>query len=218
MTLSPMLTSSGTRLPLSSMRPGPMARTSPSWGFSLAVSGMTRPEAVVCSASSGWTTIRSSRGLMLTDTSDQPLLSTCRWLAKFAACERYAVAGVVRRHKRWHTHGESASDETSTHTNRVPDHPGWKTADVDLDAFRWLLTEPGQRLLVAAAETVETETDPLRAGSALRRTASPEQVAAALTQVELRRRAEAKFGDLAGRMYFTPDGLEQATRLPVASH
>src|SRR5665811_305486 len=45
MTLSPMLTSRGTRLPLSSTRPGPIARTLPSWGFSLAVSGMTRPEA-----------------------------------------------------------------------------------------------------------------------------------------------------------------------------
>jgi hypothetical protein len=43
-------------------------------------------------------------------------------------------------------------------------------------------------------------------------------VAAALTQVQLRRRAEAKFGDLAPRMYFTPEGLEQATRLPVATH
>jgi SAM-dependent methyltransferase len=43
-------------------------------------------------------------------------------------------------------------------------------------------------------------------------------VAAALTQVQLRRRAVDKFGDLAARMYFTPDGLEQATRLPVATH
>ncbi|MGA9747378.1 MAG: class I SAM-dependent methyltransferase, partial [Nocardioides sp.] len=39
------------------------------------------------------------------------------------------------------------------------------------------------------------------------------------TQVELRRRAVAKLGaTLAGRMYFTPDGLEQATRLRVAEH
>ena len=86
---------------------------------------------------------------------------------------------------------------------------------VDLDAFRWLLTEPGQRLLAAAEAAAGSE---LSAQSALRRTASAEQVAAALTQVELRRRAEAKFGDLAGRMYFTRDGLEQATRLPVAAH
>jgi len=86
---------------------------------------------------------------------------------------------------------------------------------VDLDAFRWLLTEPGQRLLEAAEAAAGSE---LSAQSALRRTASAEQVAAALTQADLRRRAETKFGDLAGRMYFTRDGLEQATRLPVAEH
>ena len=61
------LTSIGTRLePASSKRPGPTARTSPSWGFSLAVSGITSPDAVVCSASSGRTTIRSSSGLITT--------------------------------------------------------------------------------------------------------------------------------------------------------
>src|SRR5690606_14330298 len=46
----------------SERRPGPTARTSPCWGFSLAVSGMTRPLAVVSSDSPGLTTIRSSRG------------------------------------------------------------------------------------------------------------------------------------------------------------
>ena len=86
---------------------------------------------------------------------------------------------------------------------------------MDLEAFRWLLTEDGQRLLARAAETTGDE---LAAQTALRRTASPEQVAAALTQVELRRRAEPKFGELAARMYFTPEGLEQATRTPVSAH
>lgn len=86
---------------------------------------------------------------------------------------------------------------------------------MDLDAFRWLLTDDGQQLLARAEQAPD---DPLRAQTELRRTAEPEQVAAALTQVRLRRRAEAKLGDLAGRMYFTPDGLEQATRLPVAAH
>lgn len=87
---------------------------------------------------------------------------------------------------------------------------------MDLDAFRWLLTDPGQRLLAEAAGL--DEPDPLRAQSALRRTASAEHAAAALTQVRLRERAVAKFGDDAARMYFTPDGLEQATRTPVAQH
>jgi SAM-dependent methyltransferase len=86
---------------------------------------------------------------------------------------------------------------------------------MDLESFRWLLTDPGQDLLARAAEA---PADPLQAQKFLRRGASAEHAAAALTQVTLRRRAEAKFGDLAARMYFTPDGLEQATRLPVATH
>src|SRR4029079_11778541 len=87
MTLSPTARSSGTRLPLSSMRPGPIARTSPSWGFSLAVSGITRPEAVVCSASLDLTTMRSSSGLMDTDTVGPPLRE-CRGLTgRNAGCD-----------------------------------------------------------------------------------------------------------------------------------
>lgn len=86
---------------------------------------------------------------------------------------------------------------------------------MDLDAFRWLLTDDGQALLAAATEV---EGDELHAQEQLRRTASAEHVAAALTQVELRRRATPKFGAAAARMYFTPDGLEQATRTAVAQH
>src|SRR4029453_3912111 len=58
-TTSPSATSTGTPFPFSPLRPGPVASTLPSWGFSFAVSGMTRPEAVVCSASSGSTRMRS---------------------------------------------------------------------------------------------------------------------------------------------------------------
>jgi len=86
---------------------------------------------------------------------------------------------------------------------------------MDLDAFRWLLTPAGQQLLARAAQA---PTDPLQASAQLRKEAAAEHVAAALTQVDLRRRAEAKFGEDAARMYFTPDGLEQATRRPVARH
>jgi hypothetical protein len=87
---------------------------------------------------------------------------------------------------------------------------------VDLDAFRWLLTDDGQRLLERAQELFGG--DELHLQQELRRLAAPEQVAAAITQVELRHRATAKFGDDAARMYFTPDGLEQATRARVADH
>jgi len=45
----------------------------------------------------------------------------------------------------------------------------------------------------------------------------PELVAAVLSQARLRAKARAKFGEFASRMLFTSDGLEQATRLSVAS-
>jgi predicted RNA methylase len=90
---------------------------------------------------------------------------------------------------------------------------------MDLEAFRWLLTAPGQALLERTEQVyVDRAGDPVRTATALRREASPEHAAAALTQLELRRRAVPKFGDSAGRMYFTPDGLEQATRVRVAEH
>ncbi|WP_395694006.1 THUMP-like domain-containing protein [Nocardioides sp.] len=90
---------------------------------------------------------------------------------------------------------------------------------MDLDAFRWLLTDPGQALLAAAVDEVGTGgRDELAAQARLRRGATAEHVAAALTQATLRVRARDKLGDLADRMYFTPDGLEQATRLRVAEH
>ncbi len=87
---------------------------------------------------------------------------------------------------------------------------------MELEDVGWLLTDEGQRLLEQAVEVAQE--DPLRAQERLRRSGSPSHVAAALTQVDLRQRAEAKFGALAGRMYFTREGLEQATRLPVAEH
>ncbi|MCE1179200.1 MAG: class I SAM-dependent methyltransferase [Micrococcales bacterium] len=45
----------------------------------------------------------------------------------------------------------------------------------------------------------------------------PALVSVALTQSRLRARAREKFGDFADGMLFTPDGLEQATRLEVAA-
>src|SRR5689334_21235286 len=90
---------------------------------------------------------------------------------------------------------------------------------MELDAFAWLLTDPGQELLARASELGGL--DPLRAHTALRKQAADlpaSYVAVALSQAELRAKAVAKFGALAERMYFTPDGLEQATRLPVAEH
>ena len=93
---------------------------------------------------------------------------------------------------------------------------------MDLDTFRWLLTDDGQQLLADAARVLaEHPDDPVAAASGLRAavpSATPERSAAALTQANLRRRGAEKFGTDAARMYFTPDGLEQSTRTRVADH
>jgi SAM-dependent methyltransferase len=92
-------------------------------------------------------------------------------------------------------------------------------ARVDVDAFRWLLTDDGQTLLGEAEQQyADHPDDPIRTTTALRKRAAAEHAAVAMTQAELRHRARDKFGELAARMYFTPEGLEQATRLRVAEH
>ena len=62
------------------------------------------------------------------------------------------------------------------------------------------------------------EKEALRVSTRLREAGhSPELVSAVLTQSRLRARAAEKFGEFANTMLFTPHGLEQATRLPVAA-
>ncbi|MGO4955932.1 class I SAM-dependent methyltransferase [Luteococcus sp. Sow4_B9] len=71
----------------------------------------------------------------------------------------------------------------------------------------------------AALAEAMGEMDPssLAAATRLRRTHSPELAAEALGQAELRRRARTKFGEDAGRLFFTHDALEQATRPAVSA-
>jgi len=90
---------------------------------------------------------------------------------------------------------------------------------MDVSTLTWLLSPEGQSLLARAEElTASAGVNDLSVGAELRRDHTSDQVAAALTQIDLRRRAVAKFGDDAARMYWTPDGLEQATRRSVADH
>lgn len=89
---------------------------------------------------------------------------------------------------------------------------------MDIASFRGLLTPVGQALLAEAGEADISEAGLLGTASRLRERYGADLVAAALTQVRLRRRAEAKFGSDAGRMYFTQAGLEQSTRASVAAH
>ncbi|TDC23139.1 methyltransferase domain-containing protein [Streptomyces sp. 8K308] len=84
-----------------------------------------------------------------------------------------------------------------------------------LGAFPDLLTERGQRLLAQLRDL--DPADELTAATRLRRDHPAELVSAAIGQARLRQRAAAKFGRDAERMYFTPHGVEQATRAPVAA-
>ncbi|MDT0610204.1 class I SAM-dependent methyltransferase [Streptomyces lancefieldiae] len=87
----------------------------------------------------------------------------------------------------------------------------------DLDALLALLTAEGRALLDEVRET-----DPARelaVATRLRRTHPAELVSAALGQARLRQRAAVKFGARdAGRMFFTPNGVEQSTRASVAAY
>ncbi|WP_019609808.1 class I SAM-dependent methyltransferase [Nocardiopsis sp. CNS-639] len=96
-----------------------------------------------------------------------------------------------------------------------------------LPAFEALLTDAGREVL-AGVDPKAAAGDQLAAASLLRgdpRVAAldpglpvSELVNAVLTQVSLRERGRAKFGELARRMFFTPNGLEQSTRRVVADY
>jgi hypothetical protein len=86
---------------------------------------------------------------------------------------------------------------------------------VDPDDFAALLTDDGQDLLARLRD--HDPADELAAATRLRRTHDAALVSAALGQARLRQRAAAKFGADAGQMYFTPDGVEQATRTSVGA-
>ncbi|AXI77992.1 THUMP-like domain-containing protein [Peterkaempfera bronchialis] len=85
---------------------------------------------------------------------------------------------------------------------------------MEIESFRGLLTDEGQGLLARLREYNPGEE--LALATRLRRDHPAELVSAALGQARLRQRARAKFGGEADRMYFTPDGVEQATRTAVA--
>lgn len=86
-----------------------------------------------------------------------------------------------------------------------------------LHAFAALLTPEGRALLDEVRGT--DPADELAVATRLRREHPAELVSAALGQARLRQRAAAKFGPAdAGRMFFTPNGVEQSTRASVAAH
>ncbi|MFJ7076080.1 methyltransferase domain-containing protein [Streptomyces sp. NPDC098781] len=86
-----------------------------------------------------------------------------------------------------------------------------------LAAFSALLAPEGRALLDVVRDT--DPADELAVATRLRREHPVELVSAALGQARLRQRAVAKFGAAdAGRMFFTPNGVEQSTRASVAAY
>ncbi|MBO1335074.1 methyltransferase domain-containing protein [Streptomyces sp. VRA16 Mangrove soil] len=87
----------------------------------------------------------------------------------------------------------------------------------DPASFAALLTPEGRALLDALRD--HDPAQELALATRLRREHPAGLVSAALAQARLRQRGVAKFGaEDAARMYFTPNGVEQATRTSVAAY
>ena len=80
-----------------------------------------------------------------------------------------------------------------------------------------LLSEEGRAVLEELPDGALGPDEALRLGTRLRERHPPELVAAAVAQHDLRARAAGKFA-AAGRMWFTREGLEQASAEPLARH
>jgi len=89
---------------------------------------------------------------------------------------------------------------------------------MDASEVEALLTRESLELL-SRWETPGTSQDSLSMVTQMRAEGHPhERVHAVMNQLTLRKSAIAKFGEFAPSLLFTPEGLEQATRLEVASH
>src|SRR5829696_8126395 len=124
-TLSPMATSIASRDPSSRILPGPTDRTSPSWGFSFAVSGKTMPLFVISSRGVGLMTTRSpsgrslveaavavANGAFLLDGTGRPSgidVETSARSRRAARVVSPGSGGSADFAARWHSHVESAN-------------------------------------------------------------------------------------------------------------
>jgi len=80
---------------------------------------------------------------------------------------------------------------------------------------RWLVSPAAQAYLAHVRQLPDPAS--LRVATELRRRLTAEQAAAVVTLETLRRQGRRKLGNLSDRLYLTRDGLEQATRWPVAA-
>ncbi len=86
-----------------------------------------------------------------------------------------------------------------------------------LEQFRQLQTAEGRALLEAIAVEAPTPATTIAVATRLRARWAPDLVSAALTQYELRQRAEGRFPH-PERLWFTRAGLEQASNMAIARY
>jgi SAM-dependent methyltransferase len=92
---------------------------------------------------------------------------------------------------------------------------------MDVETFHELLRDPGPAAVGRAVAALDTGAEPLAVAAGVRRDfpdLAPVVASAAVTQATLRRRARTKFGAAADELWFTREGLEQATGTPIATH
>jgi hypothetical protein len=89
---------------------------------------------------------------------------------------------------------------------------------VDLTELQALLSHDALRLLEDTQPPATPKDVPALVTRLRKNGAAPDVVRAVVNQLSLRHKAVEKFGAFAPRMLVTKDGLEQATRLEVASH
>ena len=82
---------------------------------------------------------------------------------------------------------------------------------ITLDDLDFLVSLPGSRLLEQLRDEALDDSQTLRLLDMLRREVSPQQAGALVEMARLRLKGETKFGAAAGKMWFTRDGLEQAS-------
>jgi THUMP domain-like len=92
---------------------------------------------------------------------------------------------------------------------------------MDADTFAALMTEPAQSAVGEAVALLDTGLGALEVSGTIRHrfpTLPPPLATAVISQAAFRRRGRAKFGAGADDLWFTPDGLEQATSDAAAQH
>lgn len=89
---------------------------------------------------------------------------------------------------------------------------------ITLSQLEFLTSSRGDILLQELAEEDVSEKNTLALLTRLRKTYTPDESRAALTMAQLQQKATAKFGDIASRLFFTEDALQQASDILISQY